>query len=179
VTVRAAPLLLVLVACGSPQTTSPVGGGDAPQPRLSEDNQELLDTHNRYRAEHCAPPLRWSDDLAASAQRTAEQLMATNCAGEDPLTPGTISQCSPTDSAEQVVGMWYLYAVDYYDFTDHRSSEAVVDPRDFTQLLWKGTERVGCAWTRRERELVWVCHYDPPGNIAGAYEQNVLPTSCR
>jgi hypothetical protein len=26
---------------------------------------------------------------------------------------------------------------------------------------------------------IWVCEYDPPGNVQGQYRQNVLPASCQ
>lgn len=49
----------------------------------------------------------------------------------------------------------------------------------FTQVVWKGTKRIGCAkrfcpgsnWT------VYICNYDPPGNMQGRYQENVSPPS--
>jgi hypothetical protein len=39
----------------------------------------ILIAHNRVRAEHCAEPLTWSDDLAAEATAWANQLAASGC----------------------------------------------------------------------------------------------------
>ncbi|KAF9284212.1 CAP domain-containing protein [Linnemannia elongata] len=49
----------------------------------------------------------------------------------------------------------------------------------FTQVVWKGSKRVGCAkrfcpgsnWT------IYICNYDPPGNVQGQYQENVSPPS--
>ena len=38
--------------------------------------QVIVDTHNRYRAQHCASPLTWSTELAAVAQKWADTLKA-------------------------------------------------------------------------------------------------------
>jgi hypothetical protein len=49
----------------------------------------------------------------------------------------------------------------------------------FTQLVWVGTQRLGCGVAQCADMDVWVCRYDPPGNVQGRYQDNVLPTSCR
>ena len=40
------------------------------------DFQDLVDAHNRYRANHNAPPLSWDDGLAANAQLQANECEA-------------------------------------------------------------------------------------------------------
>jgi hypothetical protein len=58
---------------------------------------------------------------------------------------------------------------------------------DFTQLVWKGTTKIGCAWSLNcpnvhdndpygtfDHYLLY-CEYEPKGNIAGQYQQNVSP----
>ncbi|KAK3844494.1 MAG: CAP domain-containing protein, partial [Linnemannia gamsii] len=47
----------------------------------------------------------------------------------------------------------------------------------FTQVVWKGSKRIGCAkkfcpgsnWT------IYICNYDPPGNVSGQFQENVSP----
>ncbi|KAI8513429.1 hypothetical protein Bbelb_100680, partial [Branchiostoma belcheri] len=43
----------------------------------------------------------------------------------------------------------------------------------FTQVVWKGTGRVGCAWTQN----YMACIYEPTGNTKSAFRmrQNVSP----
>jgi uncharacterized protein YkwD len=40
--------------------------------------EQMLEAHNEYRSDHCAPPLTLDDDLNHSAQKYAEQLASTN-----------------------------------------------------------------------------------------------------
>jgi hypothetical protein len=51
----------------------------------------------------------------------------------------------------------------------------------FTQMVWRDTERVGCAEVycpamagTSVTGLFIVCHYEPPGNMLGRFEGNVL-----
>ena len=36
-----------------------------------------------------------------------------------------------------------------------------------TQFVWCKTHAVGCAVATDPRREVWVCNYDPPGNVIG------------
>ncbi len=49
----------------------------------------------------------------------------------------------------------------------------------FTQLVWRATTQVGCGHAVCNGNDIWVCEYDPPGNVEGEYRDNVLPASCR
>ena len=40
--------------------------------------KESLDAHNQYRAQHGAPPLKWSSKLASDAEKWAKQLVKLN-----------------------------------------------------------------------------------------------------
>ena len=37
----------------------------------------------------------------------------------------------------------------------------------YTQIVWGTTRAVACAVATDRRREVWVCNYDPPGNIVG------------
>src|ERR1700690_2954385 len=117
--------LVLLVACQSSvqqQPTTPAIPSDPPPiadtgaPPTTA--RPILDAHNRYRASHCAPPLVWSDELAAVAQRWADHLRDASCAFEhsggkygENLAAGT----SGTLTADGVVDMWYG-EISAYDF---------------------------------------------------------------
>ena len=140
--------------------------------------QAFVDAHNRVRAEHCAKPLVWSDKLAQIAQRWANALRDKGCAfghsggstGEN-LAAGTTG----TLDAESVVKMWYD-EVASYKFPNGGFS---MQTGHFTQVVWRGTQRVGCGRSRCKGMDIFVCEYDPPGNWEGQYRENVLPKSCR
>lgn len=148
--------------------------GDAPPPELAP----LLDAQNRLREKHCAPPLAWSDDLARTAQGWADTLQKRGCAlahsrtahGEN-LLGGTAGGQSP----EGVARVWYG-EIDRYDFGKGSFSAKT---GHFTQLVWARSRHVGCGKATCRDGEVWVCNYDPPGNVEGEYKQNVLPSSCR
>lgn len=40
------------------------------------------------------------------------------------------------------------------------------------QMVWVGSERLGCGVA--PSCSLWVCHYDPPGNVVGRFPANVL-----
>jgi hypothetical protein len=42
-----------------------------------------------------------------------------------------------------------------------------------------GTSHLGCGAASCKGMRIWVCQYDPPGNVDGEYRANVLPASCR
>ncbi|WP_053237857.1 CAP family protein [Sandaracinus amylolyticus] len=179
-------LALLLTACAqhtaTTRSTSPsiapggdTSASDAPSdPRL----RAVLDAHNTRRAEHCAPPLSWSDELARTAQSWADDLARRGCAFEHNRTPygeNLAAGTSGTLSPQAVVDMWHRER-ERYRFRNGRFS---MQTGHFTQVVWRGTARVGCGTSTCNGMDVWVCNYDPPGNVQGQFDENVLPTSCR
>jgi pathogenesis-related protein 1 len=142
------------------------------------DRDALVAAHNRVRARHCAPPLRWSAKVAQSAQRWADSLRGGGCNlrhsggqyGEN-LAAGTAGMLDPAT----VVGMWYD-EVKRYSF---RSAAFSMQTGHFTQVVWRATTEVGCGHVQCGGIELWVCQYDPPGNVQGQFRANVQPTSCR
>lgn len=140
--------------------------------------QALVDAHNRARARHCAAPLTWSPALAEVAQRWANALRDQGCKfghsggtyGEN-LAAGTAG----TLDAESVTAMWYD-EVGLYNFASGGFS---MKTGHFTQVVWRDTTQVGCAVATCRGMDIWVCEYDPPGNVQGQYRQNVRPTGCK
>jgi uncharacterized protein YkwD len=177
-------LSLSLAACGASPVASRTPDDDA-APRTSEapapaptSSHPILDAHNARRAAHCAPPLAWSDALAATAQHWADHLASSGCALEhssgslgENLAAGTSGTLSPTD----VVDMWYAEGA-HYDFAH---GDFGMDTGHFTQLVWTSSTTLGCGTASCGGLDIWVCNYDPPGNYEGEFQAHVLPTSCR
>jgi hypothetical protein len=142
------------------------------------DAQAFLDAHNRYRARHCAAPLTWSPKLAQVAQSWASSLRDKGCAfghsggtfGEN-LAAGTTGTLDP----ETVVKMWYD-EISRYRFPGGGFSAKT---GHFTQVVWRGTSRIGCGRSQCKGMDIFVCEYDPAGNWEGRYRDNVLPLGCR
>lgn len=140
-------------------------------PLLANEADEWLKVHNQYRALHQVAPLRWSDALAAEAlayARTCPKGHSKTANGENlamssgPLTP------------TQVVKLWYE-EVSLYDY-----SKPTFSPRTghFTQVVWQGSQELGCGLVtdcKGRMSHIWVCHYNPPGNVQGVFDGNVLP----
>lgn len=138
----------------------------------------LLAEHNRVRAAHCAPPLAWSAALAEEAAAWARTLADRGCAFEhsssaygENLAAGTASALGP----ERVVAMW-AEEVSAYDFKRARFG---MDTGHFTQVVWKTTTALGCGVVACKSLSIWVCNYDPAGNVAGDFAANVAPASCK
>ena len=43
----------------------------------------------------------------------------------------------------------------------------------FTQVGWKGSTKLGCGSAKCKGMTIWVCTYDPPGNMRGDFPDNV------
>jgi uncharacterized protein YkwD len=151
---------------------------EATTPTVGDVAQRLLDAHNAYRADHCAPALTWSDELAKVAQAWADQLRADGCSFEhsrssygENLAAGSEGSLTP----EAVVAMWYDEIASY----DFGSGGFSMETGHLTQVLWKGTKQLGCGMATCNGFDLWVCNYDPPGNVEGGYRKNVLAKGCR
>ncbi|MBL8241494.1 MAG: hypothetical protein JNM66_28980 [Bryobacterales bacterium] len=128
--------------------------------------QPILTAHNALRARVGVPPLEWSPQLAAYAQKWANTLLARRQFHHRPDTPYgenlfAITGASATPA--EVVKSWGDESSDY----DHRTNRCRAVCGHYTQIVWAGTRRVGCAVARGRGREVWVCNYDPPGNWAG------------
>jgi uncharacterized protein YkwD len=141
--------------------------------------ERFVAAHNAARAKHCAGPLAWSPQLAQYAQKWADTLRAKGCMfGHSPgmqygenLAGGTEGVLDP----EGTVAYWYD-EIKGYKFPNGGFS---MTTGHFTQLVWRATTHVGCGHTTCKGNDIWVCEYDPPGNVEGEYRANVLPTGCR
>ena len=180
-------LLAGLAGCVTADTDAPLveSGAAAARPRSTAKGdkvpkamRDVVETHNRVRAEHCAEPLVWSKKLASVAQGWADRL-ARECVmqhsggkyGEN-LAAGTASALD----GERVSQMWYD-EVALYDFGRGGFSP---ETGHFTQVVWRATERIGCAVSECKGLEIWVCEYEPAGNVETQYRDNVKPKgSCR
>src|SRR5262250_2824700 len=139
-----AAFALALLACAS-ATTAHGRPDDPPQsarePEVPAPLAGILAGHNRLRARHCAPALRWSADLARVAHAWAEKLKRGGCDlqhshgkyGEN-LAAATTGSLA----AEDAVGMWYEENAKY----SYRKPGFGVATGHFTQLVWVGSKRV-------------------------------------
>jgi len=186
---------ILVIGCGSRDEAPPVQQPDNPPPivatsatatasqsvapttALPAEAQAILDAHNRLRAQHCAEPLVWSDAIARASKAWVDQLAARRCVlqhSETNYGENIAGGSASTQSPEQVVNLWYRER-ESYDFARGGFS---MRSGHFTQVVWRGSRRLGCASASCGDIRLWVCNYDPPGNMQGDFQRNVLPTSC-
>lgn len=135
-------------------------------------DDRLLAAHNRERSSLNVPALRWSPELAASARSWADKLGSTGQFAHAPNNPhgenlwaGTPKRFAPED----MVGMWIREKRHFQPgrFPANSRTGRVQDVGHYTQLMWRGTDQVGCAVATGAREEVLVCRYSNAGNVIG------------
>ncbi|CAL8103222.1 unnamed protein product [Orchesella dallaii] len=126
--------------------------------------QDVLETHNKLRAKHGAPPLVINADLAKIAQAWANEVAkkgnmehSTSGFGENVYwntdkPPGT----RPPEA-------WYSEIKDF----NFSKLEGQKGTGHFTQLIWKASKEVGIAMSSGKNGYYVVANYSPPGNIIG------------
>ena len=169
------PVVTSATASASTPPPPPTVQGDKPPPEM----QAMLDAHNRLRAQHCAAPLVWSDTVARAAKTWVDKLASKGCMlqhSETNYGENISGGSSSTQTPDQVASMWYRENASY-DFAHGGFS---MRSGHFTQVVWRGSQRLGCAAASCGNDMrLWVCNYDPPGNMQGDFQRNVLPTSCK
>ena len=62
-----------------------------------------------------------------------------------------------------VVDRWVAEVAEY----DIRTDKCRGVCGHYTQVVWRDSQRLGCAMVTCGDSEVWVCNYDPPGNFLG------------
>jgi len=145
--------------------------------RLSSLDARLLAAHNRERSAAGVTPLRWDASLAADAAGWGEALAAIDDiehapAAQDDAAPqgatlwlGTSGFYAPED----MVGMWIAEKRHFVPgvFPANSRTGSLDDVGHYTQLMWRDTDRVGCALAETGENEILVCRYRTAGNVEG------------
>jgi pathogenesis-related protein 1 len=139
---------------------------------------ELVEAHNQVRRRVGAPALRWSDALAARAERWAVTLAERGCAlqisgtnglGENlfrlSYAPAEVPRVRAMATPSSVVDDWASEAADYS--YEHNRCTQGKDCGHYTQIVWSDTREVGCGAALCPGGEIWVCNYAPAGNVRG------------
>jgi pathogenesis-related protein 1 len=137
--------------------------------------RQLIDLHNRVRADAGAGPLSWYRELAIYAQEWADHLASKGCKMEHRPHSGKWKQkygenlfmgTSGYYGVADAVTAWESEKK-YYKGEALNSSNWYASGH-YTQVIWKNTQRVGCARAEcNNGMMIVVCNYDPPGNVIG------------
>ena len=127
----------------------------------------MLAAHNDLRRELGILPLQWSEELAAYSRKWANSLMASNKTAHNPNSPygENIFATGPGATPSSVVAEWASESRNY----NYTSNSCNGDCGHYKQLVWRSTRKVGCAMAHNNQREVWICSYDPPGNLRGGW----------
>lgn len=133
------------------------------------DIRAILAHHNTVRAQVGVAPLRWDEGLAAHAQQWADHLAASGCRmrhrqpnryGEN-LFQGTASHYRAIDAAQGWASEKALYRGGVITENNYRQIG------HYTQMVWRGSARLGCGEAICNATRLVACNYDPVGNTLG------------
>lgn len=140
-------------------------------------DERLLAAHNRERTSAGIPPLEWDRDLVASAAEWGSHLAELDELEhypDDPNDPdpegenlwlGTRGYFAPED----MVGMWIEEKQHFKPgiFPENSRTGDLEDVGHYTQLMWRSSDKVGCAVTQSSKYDFLVCRYREGGNVIG------------
>ena len=135
--------------------------------------EEWLQAHNNRRALHGVSAVTWSEAVAVRAQAHADTCPAGH---SDSEYGENLAWATYDMGLSQVVQMWYDEESDY----DYNKPGFSSGTGHFTQVVWKTTTEIGCAFVTRcegDQPYVWVCQYNPAGNFIGQFAENVSKNS--
>ncbi|KAK3699683.1 hypothetical protein QZH41_004148 [Actinostola sp. cb2023] len=176
-----------------PPVTKPKPTNKPPGGHMTGFQKECLEAHNKLRALHGTPGLRWSAELTNDAQAWANTLARENLFKHYPklrelgqgenlawFSPPNRMCDGPSDEhcvhCGQFVQDWYNEIEDY-SFSDGTGKEPYSVYLHFTQVVWKGTTEMGMATAVQHNRVVAVARYRKPGNQGSdqVFKKNVLP----
>lgn len=153
----------------------------APEPSASTPSADpfagkFVDAHNRARASvsppasPALPPVRWSEELAASARAWAQRCEFRH--SESDYGENLAARTDRADPAA-IVESWAVEA-QHYDHRRNRCASGEVCGH-YTQVVWRDSVTIGCAVERCSgggpfgggEWFMSVCNYAPPGNWKG------------
>ena len=148
----------------------------------------ILKAHNKYRQELNIAPLVWSNALSKASVTWARHLSGRNAnIYHDPNINGrygeNLAMSNTGDSFTTFVHDWasekkcFQYGVFPENAkiagctvkTGKRGNTIIMENvvGHYTQIIWRNTRRVGCAFSRKGKQDYLVCRYHPAGNVVG------------
>ena len=149
---------------------------------------ELISTHNTKRQNHGVSSLSKLTAIEANCQQTANNckeneslIHSTGTYQSQPLGQNLYMYAGRAPTGSEITEKWYSEEANY-DYVNGKSSNGGVIGH-FTQLVWKNTNKIGCAYAQGKYKtyspaFYVCCNYYPAGNYNNQYIQNVFrPTS--
>ncbi len=136
----------------------------------------IVSLHNQLRYAAGVQPIIWDRGLAAAADAYAAQLARTGRWGHSPQAsrPGQGENLwmgtRGAFSVDEMVGAWASEGRLFRrgSFPAVSRSGNWQDVGHYTQMIWPGSTRVGCAIRSSNSDDYLVCRYSQAGNVFGA-----------
>ena len=148
---------------------------------------QLVTQHNTLRSKHRAGALTKLAAIATMAKKTTDQcaklgkLQHTKDYYQSQPVGQNLYLSSRAPSAADVLQGWYYEEEPHYNYATGKSKDGEVTGH-FTQVVWKSSKQIGCAytvgkWSSYPNSYYVCCNYFPAGNYANKYVANVHPKS--
>lgn len=142
----------------------------------AKDVESFVAYHNKTRAAVGVPPVEWSPEIAAYAQKWADRLAASGVLehrpnngewariyGENLAIDRSVVECAEA---------WHSELKDYPKVEPIPSDFSAFTAGHYTQMVWRKTKRIGAGVAvvkqgRFKGMTLVVCNYDPAGNMVG------------
>lgn len=139
----------------------------------------MLSRHNWYRSQHQVSNLTREPEIESIAQNYSDYLASINNLTHSSnkylgikLGENLYYGLKNSNIGFSSVDAWYN-EVNEYDFNNPGFSGAT---GHFTQVVWKGSQNLGCGVGCRTDNYCYVtCNYYPPGNYLDQFGSNVFP----
>ena len=148
---------------------------------MDEFAKQALEAHNRARAQHNVPALKWSRDLQSACQAWAKKIAKQNKLQHANDLNGIGENIFMTSRGSDTLGTeatksWYS-EIRKYDFNRGGYQGGT---GHFTQVVWKSSAELGIAQAKSSNGSIFIVgRYSPGGNDLNKFDDNVLPPVCR
>jgi len=158
---------VLLLAVLAPVITGGLG-------RTNNLERRLLAAHNRERAALGIEPLAWDAKLAADAAAWSGELAASDTLqhapqGGDPQGENLWAGPTGDHTPEDMIQSWAEERANFHPgaFPAVSRTGHWKDVGHYTQMVWRDTDRVGCAVAAGQDFDYLVCRYRTAGNVIG------------
>lgn len=171
---------ILIIGCSRIEQPDETSTPDLPQPPSQQQppsqppngdivaQQQYMIFHNLKRCWHNANDIQWDGGLAESARQHAAK-----CTYRKDLTTRNGESLAVGQGLDLIKALdnWYIAGV-LFPYNQPTGPDSM---SEFSQMVWRGTERFGCASAACPNGNYYVCRYDAKGNIPGSYADNVRP----
>ena len=168
-------LVTGIIAAGAVLCAASAGASELIIPPATAAAMRMVQLHNQVRESAGVRPVFWDAALAAAADRYASELARTGRWGHSPLSTRAgqgENLWMGTRGAfgiDQMIGSWAAegrwFRRGRFPQVSATGNWAAVG--HYTQIIWPGTLRMGCAIRSSQRYDYLVCRYSPAGNVMG------------